>query len=203
MNMLNKVKDSLSDPLQTFKYFERFIATFCILIPVLLRATDTAPEKGFRGSISDYVYMPHSYVFGMLMCIAAMLFVFNGAVYYKSEQHMHISWHGQWYNIVLGLSLIGVICFPWKEYSVVHFSFAAIFFVGNAIVTGIFYKDKDKKKSIAMAILTLAAIPFAIAGKISVLAAEWISLTVIGIHFALSTIGMDKQVTESKPKTLL
>lgn len=197
------MRSSLSDSLLTFKYFERFIALFCILIPFLLRAADTGPDKGFRSSISDYVYMPHSYVFGMLMCIAAMLFVFNGAVYYKNEQHMHISWHGQWYNIVLGLSLIGVICFPYKAYGILHFSFAAIFFAGNAVVTGLFYKDKDKKKSIALAILTLAAIPFAIFHKISVLAAEWVSLSVIGIHFVLTTLEMDRQVTESNPKELI
>jgi len=203
MNIISKVKSSLSDSLTTFKYFERFIATFCILIPLLLRATDTGYQTGFRESISDYVYMPHSYIFGMLMCIAAMLFIVNGVVYYRSEQHMHISWHGQWYNIVLGLSLIGVICFPWREYSIIHFSFAAIFFAGNAVVTGIFYKDKDKKMSITLAILTISTIPFAIGNIISMLTAEWVSLTVIGIHFALTTIDMDKQVTERKPKKLI
>ena len=54
-----------------------------------------------------------------------------------------------------------------------------------------------------MAILIIAAIPFAFADIISLLAAEWISLTVIGIHFVLSSIDMDQQVTVGKPKTLI
>ena len=66
------------------------------------------------------------------------------------------------------------------------------------MVTGIFYKDKDKWKSITLALLTVAAIPLAFTNLISVLAAEWISLSVIGIHFVLSTLGMDQPVTLKK-----
>ena len=203
MNIVNKMKVKLADPLLSFKYFERLIAIFCIIIPMLLWLFDKGAGYPFRPSISNYVYMGRSYIFGMLMCIAAMLFIFNGAVYYKNEQHMHISWHGQWYNIVLGLSLIGVICFPHLEYPIPHFTFAGIFFLGNAVVTGIFYKDKDKKKSIALAVLTVAAMPLAIANVISILAAEWISLFVIGIHFILSTIEMEQQVNIKNPKQLV
>lgn len=200
MNIVSSIKVKLADPLLTFRYFERLIAIFCNLMPLILWQADGGTHHPFRGSISNYVYMSHSYVFGMLMCVAAMLFIFNGAVYYKSEKHMHISWHGQWYNIVLGLSLIGVICFPHLQYPIPHFTFAGIFFIGNAVVTGIFYKDKDKKKSIALAILTVAAIPFAFTHVISILVAEWVSLFAIGMHFVLSTIDMNKPVNEHKPQ---
>ena len=203
MKIIDNVKVKLADPLSTFKYFERFVGLFCIIIPLILYLADDTIPHTFRPSISNYVYMNNSHVFGMLMCIAAMLFIYNGAIYYKNEQHMNISWHGQWYNVILGLSLIGVICFPHEEYPIPHFTFAGIFFIGNALVKGIFYKDKDKKKSIFMAILIIAAIPFAFADIISLLAAEWISLTVIGIHFVLSSIDMDQQVTVGKPKTLI
>ena len=192
----------MADPLSSFKIFERLIALFCNLIPLLLWLTDGKTAHSFRPSISNYVYMQHSYVFGLLLCMAAMLFIFNGAVYYKSEQHMHISWHGQWYNVVLGVSLLGVICFPHIEYPIPHFIFAGIFFFGNAIVTGIFYKDKDKKKSILLAILTVAALPLALTHIISLLVAEWISLFVIGVHFVLSTIGMDQPVNINEHKQL-
>jgi hypothetical protein len=203
MNIISKIKDNLADPLLTFKYFERLIAVFCNIIPLILWLADGDTPHDFRPSISNYVYMGHSYVFGLLLCIAAMLFIFNGAVYYKSEQHMHISWHGQWYNVVLGLSLIGVICFPHIEHPVPHYIFAGIFFVGNALITGIFYKDKDKMKSIIMAVLTIAALPLAFLHIISLLVAEWISLFVIGVHFVLSTIGMNEQVNVNKPKQLM
>ncbi len=203
MNFLYNIKGKLSDPLLTFKYFERFIAAFCIIMPLILWLADSDTFPGFRPSISNYVYMDHSYVFGMLLCIGAMLFIFNGAIYYKSEPHMHISWHGQWYNVVLGLSLIGVICFPHLEHSVVHYFFAVLFFVGNAVVTLLFHKDKYKKISILLGILTLAALPVAFTNVISLLAAEWISLSVIGVHFILSTMDMDQQVSIKKPKQLV
>ena len=81
-----------------------------------------------------------------------------------------------------------------------HHFFAGIFFLGNAVVTGIFYKDKDKVKSISMTILTVAALPLALLNLISLLTAEWISLFVIGVHFVLATLGMDKPVNINKPK---
>ena len=115
---------------------------------------------------------------------------------------MGISWHGQWYNVVLGLALIGTICFPHEEHPIEHYIFAAIFFVGNALVTGIFYKDKDRVASITMAILTVLTIPLAFINVISILVAEWISLCVIAIHFILSTKKMDRPVNIDKPKRL-
>lgn len=203
MQIIKTLKTKLADPLLTFKYFQRFTAFFCIIIPLILWLTDGSLPHSYRPSISNYVYMGHSYVFGMLLCIAAMLFIFNGAVYYKNEQYMEISKNGQWYNVVLGLSLLGVICFPHLQYPIPHFTFAGIFFLGNAVVTGIFYKDKDKKKSIALAILMVAALPLAFTNVISVLVAEWISLTIIGIHFVLSTLSMDEPVNKKSPKQLL
>ena len=200
MNLISNFKDKLSDPLYTFKFFERSIAIFCIAIPLILWLTDGGLPHSFRRSISNYAYMGHSYVFGMLLCIAAMLFIFNGAVYYKNEPSMNISWHGQWYNVVLGLALIGTICFPHEEHPIEHYIFAAIFFVGNALVTGIFYKDKDKVASIIMAILTVLTIPLAFINVISILVAEWISLCVIAIHFILSTKKMNQPVNIDKPK---
>lgn len=200
MDIIKKVSDGLADPLTTFKLFERFIAVFCISIPFLLWLADAPADHTFRGSISNYVYMQKSYFFGLLLTMAAMLFIFNGAVYYKTEEYLNISWHGQWYNVLLGLSLIGVICFPHKEHQVVHYIFAGIFFIGNALVTGIFYKDKDKGKSITLAILTVLTLPLALFHIISLLAAEWISLTVISIHFILSTIDMREPVNYAKAK---
>jgi hypothetical protein len=43
---------------------------------------------GFRLSLSDYVYSSNSYIFGMLYTMAAMLFIFNGAVYFKSQKRL-------------------------------------------------------------------------------------------------------------------
>jgi hypothetical membrane protein len=200
MSLFTAIRSKLSNPLFTFKIFERFIAAFCILIPLILWFNDGGVNHSFRPSISEYAYMPHSYVFGMLLSIAAMLFIFNGAVYFKSvnsSDALKISVHGQWYNVVLGVSLLCLICLPCDDYPVPHYIFAIFFFLGNAIVTGVFYKDKDKIASIILAILTVIALPFALFGVISLLVAEWISLTVIAIHFILNTINMNKPVNAS------
>jgi hypothetical protein len=200
MTIIENLQTKLSDPLATFKYFERFIAFFCCIIPLILWLTDGGINHPFRHSISNYVYMKNSYIFGMLLTIAAMLFIFNGAVYFNNEEHMEISWHAQWYNVVLGLSLIGVICFPHEKHILPHYIFAVIFFLGNAVVTGVFYKDKDKLKSIMFAILSVAAMPLAFTHMITMLVAEWISLFVIAIHFVLSTLDMEQPVNHNKPK---
>jgi hypothetical protein len=203
MSPFNTFKKKLSDPLYTFRFFERLIAIFCITIPLILWLTDGGIPHSFRQSISNYVYMSHSYMFGMLLCIAAMLFIFNGAVYYKNtpeSDKIKISKHGQWYNVVLGVCLIGTICFPHNEYPIEHNTFAIIFFAGNVAVTGIFYKDKDKTASITMAVLTLLTIPLVIKNVISILTAEWISLSVIAIHFILSTFKTDQPVNIEKRK---
>ena len=203
MKIISHIRSKMADPLSTFKYFERLIATFCIMMPLILWLTDGAMPHAYRPSISNYVYMDHSYVFGMLLCIAAMLFIFNGAVYYKNESHLHISWHGQWYNVVLGLSLMGVLCFPHKEHPLPHYTFAATFFLGNALVTSLFYKDKHKFLSVAIGIFTVAAMPLAFTNVITLLTAEWISLFAIAIHFILSTIDMDEQMNKKRPKQLV
>lgn len=218
---LTKALENAQVSLFTFVFFERLIAAFCIFIPLILWFTDratlyingpTAIHTGFRPSISQYVDMQKSHVFGMVLAIAAMLFIFNGAVYYhyldshskdshKKPHGLPISLHGQWYNVVLGLSLIGVISFSCMDYMTTHCIFAAIFFFGNALVTGFFCRSEHKTISVIMAIVTAASLLIGIILHIKfnttngtnnypfLLVGEWISLTVISVHFTLSTIG--------------
>ena len=197
MNFTQKIQTSLADRLLTFKLFERLISLFCVSIPLILYITDKYQDgghyPGFRINISDYVYMWHNYIFGMLLSIAGMMFVFNGAVYFRNEagkSELNLSKYGKWYNVILGLSLITVVCLPWKQYQVAHFIFAAIFFVGNAVVTGLFHQKRNRVLSIILAVLTVAALGLNLLNVIpgfSLLAAEWISLTVVAIHFYLES----------------
>jgi hypothetical protein len=195
MKLLQKVKEKLEDPLKTFKWFEFSTAITCITVPGILRLTDTLPTgkpaTSFRPSISDYVYMPHSYVFGLLLMMAAMLFIFNGAVYFKNQNkpQLILDKSGKWYNVALGLSLVGVIIFPCHQYVTTHLIFAILFFVGNAVVTGLFYQKRNKVVSILLAILTLATLVPVKLNVFSLFWGEWLSLTVIGIHFILESRG--------------
>jgi hypothetical protein len=180
---------AVHDRLATFRLFEILIALVCIVMPGLLKLTDTG-ASGFRSCISDYVYMTHSYFFGMLLCIAGMLFIFNGAVYFRNEFSLNLGKAGKWYNIILGLSLLGVIITPYHQYFISHNIFAGIFFLGNAVVIAIFHKTKYRVISLILAVLTVLALALCLLfNTVSLFAAEWISLTVIGIHFILEALG--------------
>jgi cell division protein FtsW (lipid II flippase) len=158
---------AVHDRLATFRLFEILIALVCIVMPGLLKLTDTG-ASGFRSCISDYVYMTHSYFFGMLLCIAGMLFIFHGAVYFRNA-----------------FSLT-----PYHQYFISHNIFAGIFFLGNAVVIAIFHKTKYRVISLILAVLTVLALALCLLfNTVSLFAAEWISLTVIGIHFILEALG--------------
>jgi len=204
MKLVEKIKKKLQDPLATFKLFERLIAAICIAIPAILWLTDTGngcTEIGvddpcvynlhpiLRSSISDYVYMRHSYVFGMLLTTAAMLFIFNGAVYFRNEERLQVRKAGKWYNVILGISLLLVIVFPYKQYRIPHYFFAGIFFLGNAFVIGKYHRPKYRVISNLLAWLTAAFIAIGALKILSLLWGEWLSLAVIGVHLILEAKG--------------
>jgi hypothetical protein len=179
---------TLADPLATFRIFERTIAVVCMTIPALLRLADKG-NTGFRESISDYVYMSDSYIYGMLLCMAAMLMIFNGAVYFRNENAMGLPRAGKWYNVILGVSLLVVILFPHRQYVIIHYFFGGVFFLGNAVVTALFSYARDRVVSVVLAVVTVAAIGLHYAGVWSLLAGEWISLAVISAHFIMQSRG--------------
>jgi uncharacterized membrane protein len=84
---------------------------------------------------------------------------------------------------------VGVIIFPCKQYIITHIIFAILFFAGNAVVTGVFYQKRNKAISILLAVLTLAVLIPVKLNVFSLFWGEWLSLTVIGIHFILESRG--------------
>jgi len=187
--------------IKTFKILQAIIAGFCLSIPILLKLAD-AGYVGFRPSISNYVYMKDSYLFGMLLCMAAMLFIFNATVYYKHEDNYYLNKHGKWYNVVLGVALLGVILFPCLQYSAIHYTFAGLFFIGNASVMAFFHRREDRVISIILSSLVIITLGLHYLGLVSLLIGEWLSLSVIGIHFLLQaagTISINYLVNPIKP----
>ena len=169
---------TITEGVIAFAKMERLIALICIFIPLLLFWAEGGTQ--FRDSISNYVYMdknPH--IFGLLLTLAAMLFIFNGILYIKKGDYLHYSKrHGRWYNIVLGVALLGVVLFPHLEYPVLHYASAILFFVGSAIVIAVFNEKRHRKISIIIAIVSLSSLVVHFINKewISLLWAEWISL---------------------------
>ncbi|NMH26893.1 DUF7103 family protein [Flavobacterium silvaticum] len=199
----NKVLRALEEnPLQTFKWFERGLAAFLVSIPLILYLTDKnrcgMPIEGFRDSISNYVYMWHSYVYGLLLGTASMLFIFNGVIYFKNETENNIvvDRSGKWYNLILGVCLLGVVVFPHKEFSVIHYIFAGAFFMGNAVITMVFHTKTWRKSNTFLGILTVVGLAFYFLDEYwlhwfpgyTLFWAEWISVAVVAVHFFLDSL---------------
>jgi hypothetical protein len=189
MAFSNYFSSKIPDNLKTFRNFEAIIAAICITIPGFLKLADM-DYPGFRPSISDYVYMSRSYIFGMSLCVAAMLFIFNGAVFFQKQDNHKMAQQGQWYNVILGLSLLAVILLAHLEFTFFHYTFAIIFFVGNAIVIAVFHQRKYRIISFILAALTLITLGLHFVTTLSLFWGEWLSLTVIGIHFILTAEGI-------------
>ncbi|MEJ2005327.1 MAG: hypothetical protein P8X57_10270 [Cyclobacteriaceae bacterium] len=191
---MNYVAERLKN-MELYRLVERILAGFCLFIPLVLMLVENNGNESFsiRPSISDYVYMDKSFVFGSLLTIAALLFFFNGILHFRDESRERKKPQAKWYNAVLGLSLFGVIFFPYKELPVPHYISAVIFFGGSILVIALFCDHQDRRLSwILAALASLSYILYFLIpdvfGKSSLFWAEWISLTVIGIHFILESL---------------
>ena len=132
-----------------------------------------------RTSISDYAYSKYNYVFVMLLTIAGMMFIFNGSSYKE-----------KWYNIVLGLSLMGVAITPHKDFSTLHYIFASMFFLGSVATMVIYSSSKQRWfKMIAGFIVILVLLIHFIFKSYTLFYAEWIGILPITIHFIGETTG--------------
>ncbi|PID69906.1 MAG: hypothetical protein CR985_03415 [Flavobacteriales bacterium] len=90
----------------TFLVVEQLIAYICIFIPFFLYLADN--QDGFRTSISAYVDMDKNYIFGFLLGIAAMLFIFNGALYFKTvaTDNPYKKRRSKWYNNLNSINIM-------------------------------------------------------------------------------------------------
>jgi hypothetical membrane protein len=171
----------------------------------LLRTKEITKDRlGFRFSISDYALILKSYLFGMLYCLAATMFIYTGAIklsmieFARSRATMHgvLSTRIAWLNIATGVSLLLVILFPVGSNNCFHFVFSIAFFVLN-IVT-IIYSIKDKQYQnirliggILAGVATITIV-LALLCVYNVLYGEWFSLIAISIFLLLVTLQAKK-----------
>ena len=154
-----------------------------------------------RDSISSYVAMKNAQIFGLLLTTASMLFIFNGAIYINEVGENSSKWHGKWYNLVLGICLLGVVLFPCTNphLKVFHYVFAILFFGGSAFVIA-FFNDKEHRiisamisavslASFALYIMNTTLLNSPLLSSFTLFWAETISLWVIGIHYILESLG--------------
>ena len=170
---ISKLKESIIG----FAKLERFLAIICIFIPLILLIFD---DWTLRGSISEYADMSNNQVYVFLLSIAAMMFVVNGTINNK-----------KWYNIVLGISLMGVALFHWEDFKWTHIIFAGIFFLGSAIVISYYTSKKQYWIACTIAIvIVLSLLAHFWLHWISLFTAEWIALGIIGIQYLLESYGV-------------
>jgi hypothetical protein len=177
-----------------FRRMEISIAAICILMPLILIWLD---GWHVRTSISDYVNIQHAHIYGLLLTMAGMLFLVNGVVYLRTDGLKKTKQHGRWYNIILGSLLLLIVLFDLDNFIVLHNVFALLFFVGSAFVIAFFNDRQHRKISIFIAFLTaLGFVVLLIRNVFDIDAldwftlfwAEWVSLTVIAVHYILESL---------------
>jgi hypothetical membrane protein len=170
------------------------------LLYILFRKVFTIPSKD---SISAYVTIHDSFIFGALLSIGAMLFIANGLVFWdEHRKHIEIAGRGRGYiNVLLGIALQGVVLFPCNRLPTPHYIFAVSFFVGCAIATVMRNKKTTQHRVMDYSIAGIMVSAFILFfGKqlfhwsgwlvnwVDLFGAESVGLWVIGIDFILVSL---------------
>lgn len=165
------------DGVKEFARLERVLAIVCAFTPLVLIIFDGGD---IRESISAYYAMDQNQWFYYLLTVASMLFLVNGVI---KEQN--------YYNVVLGVLLAGVILFNEDDWTAIHVIFAAAFFGGNAIVILLLSRGAARIRGTFIAI-GLAMLAASLAFRLSLFWIEWLSLAVIAAHYLLDSLwGVD------------
>ena len=132
-----------------------------------------------RSSISNYAYSSMNHLFATLLTIAGTMFIFNGTAY-----------NTRWYNIVLGLSLIGVALTPHYDFPILHYTFAVIFFLGSVVVMIAFSsKAQQPLKVYFGSLIIIGLLGHFWLNWYSLFWAEWIGMLPITIHYLGESTG--------------
>lgn len=143
-----------------------------LFLPILLILFDGE----VRTSISNYAYSQYSYVFVSLLTFAGAILIVDGC---KDDLIVR----NKWYSIILGLSLIGVAITPHKDYSIIHYSFASIFFLGSLFAMVLFSSPKQRIFKIFLAlVITISMFGHFFFNWYSLFYAEWIGIIPIIIN---------------------
>ena len=126
----------------------RMMVSAALLLFVLFFVFTRVLEIESKPSISAYVTMRDSFVFGMVLAIGAMLFLATGFVYFEQIEKTEAK--GEWrirkyINILLGGLLLCVIIFPCTTQKLIHSIVAFAFFILCAV--GTIRRDVSKDKS--------------------------------------------------------
>lgn len=197
-----KIQEHYTHDDRIFLVIEIFITFICMFIPLILYL---ANGHIVESSISAYVDMQDSFVFGLLFGIAGMVFILNGALYFRVEQEelrnpnqkLDLTKNsydkkraGKWYNVVFGFVLICIAIFPYnRDFWILHYISAVIFFFGSAVVIFFIHDPEDKWKSRFFAVISVVCLIVSVIDDtiLTLFWAETIALIIISIHYILES----------------
>jgi len=154
---------------------EIILSALLILTPGILIFLDGST----RSSISNYAYSHKSEWFVFLITLAASMFIYNGT-----------AWKTKWYNIVLGITLAGIVLTPHLEFPTIHLIFAILFFAGSVFVM-IYFSSKKQRiyKIIAGVFIAIGMSGYFFFHWYSIFWAEWLGIVPICVHFVGESLG--------------
>tara|TARA_R110000796_G_scaffold215732_2_gene331727 strand:+ start:1855 stop:2373 length:519 start_codon:yes stop_codon:yes gene_type:complete len=129
--------------LELFGYklrIELFLCIIFFIVPIILPLFADYSQP----SLSEYYYTSQKYTYITLLSIIGILTILDGVMYSTRR-----------YNILIGLSMIGVVVFPVEEFRITHDIFAIIFFVGNAFIVTYYSKLLVIAKKMAFLIIII------------------------------------------------
>jgi hypothetical protein len=139
---------------------EIILSIIFLLVPIILPLSSGVLQP----SISEYHYTSGRLPYIILLGIIGLLTLVDGL---NKERR---------YNIIIGLSMIGVVCFPVNEFRILHDVFAIIFFVGNAFIVTYYSNSLSKIKKIMFAILIMVSLTLLLLDIINIFVAESIGM---------------------------
>lgn len=144
------------------------LAIMLFILPISLPVT----SGEILESISYYAYSKSNYLYLIMLYGISLLLIFDG-IFDKVRR----------FNIILGVSMLGVVIFPVTEHRYLHDIFAILFFIENLIV--VTYYSKVVTKHFKITIFTIVVVTLALffLDVITLFFAEAIGLFCVSIFF--------------------
>ncbi len=131
---------------------ELILTIFFFIVPIILPLLSGVIQP----SLSEYHYTSQRNTYIILLGIIGLLITLDGSIY-KSRR----------YNLLIGLSMIGVVLFPVNQFRIIHDVLAIIFFVGNAYIVTWYSVLLPRKVKVQFRIIIILSLLLLITGVFS------------------------------------
>tara|TARA_R110002050_G_scaffold34397_8_gene86832 strand:+ start:4364 stop:4870 length:507 start_codon:yes stop_codon:yes gene_type:complete len=160
MNQINIIKSVIK--------VELFLSITLFILPVFLPVI----TGEFLDSVSKYIYSEACWFYIVTLSFISIFFILDGIID-KNRR----------FNIILGISMLGVVIFPVKEGEYIHDVFAILFFLENLFILIYFSKVFSKQTKISIFIIVLTTLTLLFLNVITLFLAESIGLFCVSIFF--------------------